>query len=90
MKIFEYTDESTFDSKQVVVSDEHYNIAKYLHTQYCNDVKAECSPIIVSEDMETLTFCINYGDKNIDKVSYELGDNNYKIMIKPLNLRTSV
>lgn len=45
MKILEYTDELIFDSKQVVVSDEHYNIVKCLHDQYCNDVKVECSPI---------------------------------------------
>jgi hypothetical protein len=84
MKKLEYTDESTFTTEEVEFSDEHYELAKNLHKQYENELLSECTPIMVRQDKQSLVFCVKFGNKLKDRVSYECGDNMYKVIIEKI------
>jgi hypothetical protein len=84
MKKLEYTDESTFITEEVEISDEHYEFAKNLHKQYESELLSKCTPTMVRNDKKSLVFCVNFGDKFKDRVDYERGDNMYKVIIEKL------
>lgn len=84
MKKLEFTSEKDFKTEILEFKDAHYEIATNLHKVYSSELLSECSPIMVGEDKKSLIFCINFGDKLKDRVSYERGDNMYRIKIEKI------
>jgi len=84
MQKLEYTDESTFITEEVEFSDEHYELTKNLHKQFESESILKCTPIMVRKDKQSLVFCVNLGDRLKDRVSYENGDNMYRVIIEKI------
>lgn len=79
----EYIDEVTFNTEEIEFSEEIYDIANKLYEQYQSE-SSKCTPIMVGNDKKSLVFCVNLGDREKDRISYEKGDTLYRVVIEKI------
>lgn len=75
MKI-DYCDEKDFKHEQIEISDEMFQIANDIHSQFGN-----YGPIVLKSDKKTLSFGINKGQSRMER---EIGTRLYMVTISPL------
>lgn len=77
MKQIEFTDEATFITETINVTDEHYELTEQMYNLF-GDTDL---PFMVRNDKKSLCFCVNKGENRIDR---EIGTNLYRITIEKL------
>ena len=81
MKI-DYYDEKDFSHEVIEVSDEMYQIAKDMYSQFGN-----CGALILKSDKKSLTFGINKGESREER---EIGTRLYRVTISPVYTKEEI